>query len=148
MPRTRDTHAHHIRSLEGPLNSHSSMTYGLTRDSCLNSSSYFHVTEGLAPDIMHDVLEGVAQYEVNWWRTPAESPDLNPVENLWHKLKKYVRRARTNLRYSPVLGYCGYSKMSEVYSPLEKGSTSSYSKLRRSYWLLTFVFFTLYTLIE
>lgn len=64
MPRTRDTHAHHIRSLQGPLNSHSSVTYGLTRDSCLNSSSYFHVTEGLAPDIMHDVLEGVAQYEV------------------------------------------------------------------------------------
>ena len=93
MPRTRDTHAHHIRSLQGPLNSHSSVTYGLTRDSCLNSSSYFHVTEGLAPDIMHDVLEGVAQYEVNWWRTPAEFPDLNPVENLWHKLKKYVRRA-------------------------------------------------------
>ena len=64
MPRTRDTHAHHIRSLQGPLNSHSSVTYGLTRDSCLNSSSYFHVTEGLAPDIMHHVLEGVAQYEV------------------------------------------------------------------------------------
>ena len=30
----------------------------------MNSSSYFHTTEGLAPDVMHDVLEGVAQYEV------------------------------------------------------------------------------------
>ena len=29
---------------------------------------------------------------INWWKTPAESPDLNPVENLWHELKKYVRR--------------------------------------------------------
>lgn len=29
---------------------------------------------------------------VNWWRTPAESPDCNPIENLWHELKEYNRR--------------------------------------------------------
>jgi len=29
---------------------------------------------------------------VNWWKTAAESPDLNPIENLWHKLKEYIRR--------------------------------------------------------
>ena len=29
---------------------------------------------------------------VVWWKTPAESPDLNPIENLWHEMKEFIRR--------------------------------------------------------
>ena len=28
---------------------------------------------------------------INWWCTPPESPDLNPVENMWHELKEHLR---------------------------------------------------------
>ena len=50
--------------LNGVVADHIATTYGLTRDSILNSSRYFHVTEGLPPDCMHDLLEGTLQYEV------------------------------------------------------------------------------------
>ena len=31
--------------------------------------------------------EFFSQHSINWWRTPPESPDANPIENLWHELK-------------------------------------------------------------
>jgi hypothetical protein len=45
------------------MSDHVATTYGLQRDSILNTSKFFHVTEGLPMDIMHDILEGSLQYE-------------------------------------------------------------------------------------
>ncbi|CAB4030340.1 Hypothetical predicted protein, partial [Paramuricea clavata] len=42
---------------------HFSKTYGINRKSILTESNYYHVVDGLPPDIMHDILEGVLQYE-------------------------------------------------------------------------------------
>ncbi len=31
-------------------------------------------------------------HSIYWWKTPPESSDLNPIENVWHELKEYIRR--------------------------------------------------------
>ena len=41
-----------------------SSQFGINLRSALNQSRYFHVIEGLPGDAMHDVLEGLLQYEV------------------------------------------------------------------------------------
>ena len=64
LPRTIATHSTQCASLDGPLHDHFASTFGISHDSILNTSRYFHVTEGSIPDVMHDVLEGVLPYEV------------------------------------------------------------------------------------
>ncbi len=32
------------------------------------------------------------QNQINWWKTPPESPDMNPIENIRHELKEFIRR--------------------------------------------------------
>ena len=29
---------------------------------------------------------------ITWWKSPPESPDLNQIEKLWHKLKHFLRK--------------------------------------------------------
>ena len=50
-------HAHQVRQVA--LDPNLASAYGVKRDSLLNTSKYYHVVEGLASDVMHDVLQGV-----------------------------------------------------------------------------------------
>ena len=36
--------------------------------------------------------EFLVENGVYCWCTPAESPDCNPIENLWHEVKEFIRR--------------------------------------------------------
>ena len=44
----------------------------------------------------------LASERVNWWHTPAESPDTNPIENLWHELIR--REAKSHNKAELVTG--------------------------------------------
>ena len=71
----------------------SSATY-LRRCSChfiRNKLPYYRFMQGNDPK--HTSRRAQAFFEeenINWWRTPPESPDLNPIEDLWHELKFYL----------------------------------------------------------
>ena len=61
--RSRSTYDTHCADLNGPLHDHAATTYGISYNSILNSS-FFHVVDGIPPDIMHDVLEGSLQLHI------------------------------------------------------------------------------------
>ncbi len=56
--RTKEVYQHHVSALSGPLRDHNATAYGMWRESELNRLRYFHVTEGMVPDVMHDIFEG------------------------------------------------------------------------------------------
>lgn len=59
--------------------------------------------DAVHPDSLHFVTDNNLKHSsnyakdflwnniVNWWRTPAELPDLNLRENVWHEVKEYMR---------------------------------------------------------
>ena len=63
--RDKVSHKNHCSLVAEDSSGTASKEYGINRDSILNELAYFHVCDGsLLLDVMHDLLEGVLQYEV------------------------------------------------------------------------------------
>lgn len=62
--RDRASHAAQCEDLDGPLHDYYSATYGIMRNSILNTTTYVHTTECLPQDGMHDFLKGLLKLVV------------------------------------------------------------------------------------
>ena len=62
--RDKQAHEQYCKSVDEDSSGAASKEYGINRNSILNQLAYFHVSDGsLVPNIMHDIYEGVLQYE-------------------------------------------------------------------------------------
>lgn len=62
--RTVANYDNQMSSIENDETLNSLSDYGIKSRSCLYKIPHFHVLNGLPPDLMHDVLEGVVPYEM------------------------------------------------------------------------------------
>ena len=46
--------------------------------------------------VSKSTLDYFKENDVNWWPTPPESPDLNPIERVWAELKDFVSKYGDN----------------------------------------------------
>lgn len=57
----------------------------------------------------------ITEQGINWWKTPAESPHFNPIENLWHELKEYIRRVvKPKTKEELINGICAFWETVDV----------------------------------
>ena len=94
--------------------------------------------------------EWMEEKSINWWKTPAESPDLNPIENLWHELKEYIRRVKEELidRIQQFWETVDQAKC-EKYIGHPKGDKTrkvQQQDTRHSYYFYTIVIITIFDL--
>lgn len=102
--------------MEDPsLSDHYSTTYGVNRNSILNSLQYFHVcNDSMPPDILHDVLEGYLPYKVK------------VMLKHYTLVKKYFKLI--DLNYIIASFKYGYGESSSIPTPISSKTLSSEDK--------------------
>ena len=76
-------------SYEADLHTANPSQTGLKRDSVLNNLSFYHVSDNVAGDIMHDVLEGVGPYEVKLVLNSLIEQKHLTLEKLNHRITSF-----------------------------------------------------------
>ena len=67
-----------------------SSQYGINVRSILNQSRHFHVIQGLPGDAMHDVLEGLLQYDVKeLLKYAINEQQLFTLDDLNHSIQSF-----------------------------------------------------------
>ena len=79
--RTKEAHSAHCQEMANKPSL--PYVFGVKRSCLLNSLTYFHTTENYSVDVMHDLLEGVAQFE---------------LKQLFFYLKEHITLAELNSR--------------------------------------------------
>ena len=44
--------------------------------------------------VSRSTVQFMKDNNINYWPTPQESPDLNPIENMWAGLKRYILKTK------------------------------------------------------
>ena len=92
LKRTEQKHQQHCDKLNrgGPLQSHYSTAYGITRRSSLLQIRHYSLFGGGLPhDLMHDLLEGVIQYEIKLVLQYCVSQNFISLEEFNQRLVKF-----------------------------------------------------------
>ena len=83
--------------------------------------------------------------KVPLFQTPPESPNCDPIKNVWHELKHFIRtmvmdapkQGRADARDLDILGNTYTKEMLQVHRPFAEGHPQSFGSERRSYRILT-----------
>ena len=83
--------------------------YGIERNAALNQLTYFHVVDGLPPDVMHDLLEGAVNCEVKvMLSTYIYEKNILTLEQLNRRVRffKYASDAELMIHVHTGIGTC------------------------------------------
>ena len=56
----------------------------------VNVSGYFLVQDNDPKHCSAIARDFYMENDIDWWKIPPESPDLNPIQYIWHELKEYI----------------------------------------------------------
>lgn len=85
--RSKELHVQHCKDIEEDPTLSSS--FGVKQTCLLNDLKYFNVSENYAVDIMHDVLEGVAQLEIKLLLLYFVEHDILPQQDISNRIYSY-----------------------------------------------------------